>query len=318
MQLHVVIATHGRAALLRRTLESLAACDAAPELAGVHVAENGSKDDAEATAREFAGRLPVRYHHFSRAGQARARQAVVEQIGTGLVLFTDDDVRFRPDVLVQYARAGREHGPDAILGGPIRVDYEDGSGPPAWLRAYLPPSAVGWDRDHPWPGFLGANYAVYAERILAVGGFDAALGPGALKPGAAGNPSGHEDDLQRRLVAAGARKVYLPEAEVWHWVPAERCNPRWALHRRYRGAFTEGLRGTALEDPNGVRWFGVPRWYWRVVLRDAARLGRLPVVRDAGARFAMLHTLWGHAGRIRGERMRRQQPAAGVASVSAN
>jgi hypothetical protein len=117
------------------------------------------------------------------------------EIGEGLVVFFDDDVRVDRHVLACYAEAARASGQGYFFGGPIRIDYPDGP-PPAWLRSRLPRSAGGWEPDDAADPeiarslFLGANYAAYAEDIRKIGGFSPILGPGALRCGTEGNPSG--------------------------------------------------------------------------------------------------------------------------------
>ena len=136
-----------------------------------------------------------------------------------------------------------------FFGGPTGVDYEQE--PPAWLKSFLPTSALGWE----WPGpgdvvnkaaFLGFNWAAFARDIRAAGGFDANRGPGSPT-----GSTGQETDMQRRLLAAGLSGLYVPEARVWHYIAADRCSPDWAIARNYRQGVEHGKQ-RALDD-------GLPR-----------------------------------------------------------
>ena len=160
------------------------------------------------------------------------------QIDEGLVVFLDDDVRVVPDLLEVYAAAARRAGPGQFFGGPVAPDYEEA--PPDWLIEFLPLSARGWRPDDPSqaitrPFFLGFNWAAFAGDLRRVGGFSERFGPGSD----AG--VGDETDMQRRLVTAGLKAVYVPQALVYHWVPRDRCSPEWALERAYRNGIRSGL-----------------------------------------------------------------------------
>ena len=265
LRFNAVIATHGRSSLLERTLASVAQAARPGGFERVIVIENGSAAGAEKVCRQAEGKLPVEYRHTGQPGKSRALQQVLEALGDGFVLFLDDDVRVCPQLFELYAQAASEHGADCFFGGPFQVDYQ-GDPPPAWLVDYLPWSAKGWQPDDPteslkWNRFIGFNYGAFVRRVLEVGGFNPDIGPGAMRAGTAGNPVGQETEMQNRLLADGCRPIYLPGAMVWHYVPGNRCTPRWTLHRWYRMAVTEGMSET--KDLEGPRWRGVPRWMYR-------------------------------------------------------
>jgi len=287
--LYVVIATYDRSPLLRRTLESLAAADRPESFQRVIVVENGSDAGARQVCEQVADQIPCQYIHRAEAGKSRALQYVMEQLGSGFAFFTDDDVRVTPNLLTAYAEAAAREGPDAIIGGPLRIDYE-GDPPPDWLVDFLPPSARGWEPAGPdkltaESRFLGANYGASIERILQVGGFNAVIGPGAMHAGTLGNPVGQETDIQNRLIDAGGRMVHLPNVVVWHWVPRDRCSPRWALHRAYRLRLGDALRQPRTFD--GPLLCGIPKWAWRRWLALGASAFVANFIVDAKCRFAV-------------------------------
>ncbi len=303
LALHVVIATHGRATLLKRTLESLAQCDRPRELRTVWVVENGS----DAGPRQLCERpdayngLPLRYVHLPEPGKAAALQHIINQIPGGLVIFTDDDVRVNQRFLTSYADAAHSFGEHAVFGGPLLVDLE--ASPEDWLRPYLPASVTGWTPDDPRDPcrknahFLGANYAAFVGRIQAVGGFRQELGTGAQ-----GNPIGEEDDLQDRLARDGCRHAYVADATVWHYVPADRCSTQWVLDRVYRTWLTHGLRERK-QHASPLLW-GAPRWMWRrrFTLWLRAFLGSLFAEPKRQFKLQAAHRQW--AGYMDGVRQR--------------
>lgn len=307
MKFYVLIATYNRTELLRRTLQSLSEARRPSGFERVIVVENGMQAGAEQACAEVSGKLPVEYSFLPHPGKGRALQHWLEILGEGFVLFLDDDVRVSPEVFEVYAQAAQEHGKDAFYGGRIFVDYEEK--PQDWLIRYLPSSAKGWEQSSSsWPWFLGANYGAFVERILAVGGFDSRLGPGSLKPGTANNPIGVETELQRRLAAAGCQQIYLPQAQVWHYVPKASCTPAWALHRVYRAYFTRML--TQEEPDPGVVWLGAPRWMWRHLASASLRALTAGFSRDPSRRFELKREYYKYRGLVRGAQMRNKDGKA--------
>jgi hypothetical protein len=226
--------------------------------------------------------MSLEYRHRDEPGKSRALQSVIDELpDETAVVFFDDDIRADPGVLEAYDRALARWGPGHYFGGGFDVDYEQP--PPTWLKPLLPRSAVGWT---PRPKeldaftFLGFNYACWVADLRDAGGFDPNIGPGARSAGTEGSPVGQESDMQRRMAARGAKPICVPEAFVWHYVPADRCTPAWAAQRRYRNAWGIGLTRPAPEDLRAPRLFGAPRYLLRRawegrLLRRMARLLRL-------------------------------------------
>ena len=307
-RMNAIIATHGRRELLRRTLASLVEAHRPDGFERLIVVENGSDSGAREICREAADRQAVTYQHLEQAGKSRALQLVLEQLKDGFILFLDDDIRVCPELFEVYAAAARTHGPNAFYGGPLLIDHE-GNPPPEWLVKYLPYSSSGWqleesDAVDPHTRFLGANYGAFVDRLLRVGGFRSYLGPGSHRPGSMGNPEGEESDVQARLLSEGCPAIYLPDARVWHWLPEDRCTPRWALHRCYRRAVAEGIQETV--PPGSPRLFGVPRWTWRPWLRLGVSALMANLLPDAETRFLVKRAFYQCRGRMTGMRWQRR------------
>ncbi|MEX0652875.1 MAG: glycosyltransferase [Phycisphaeraceae bacterium] len=291
----LVIPTAGqRLDLLKRTLDALAVCRKPACYGGAIVIENGGRHGVEAVVAQCPAALNARYLFHPQGNKSAALNAVLEQLGDGLIVFFDDDVRMDADLLEQYARAAADVEGGCYFGGPTEVDYE--TPPPAWLRTFLPNSARGWSpkagEDPDRLRFLGFNWAAFAADLRAVGGFDPTRGPGA-----ATGSTGQETDMQHRLIAAGLRSVYLPSAKVWHYVPVKRCTPEWALERAYRNGIKTGLM-----RPSGMN----PHWLGRA--REWANMGLVY------SRYMREAALWSVVGgvsrrperRFRGQWMRQR------------
>src|SRR5690606_35200788 len=68
--------------------------------------------------------------------------------------------------------------------------------------------------------------AVFAQDLKRMGGFNPDMGPNCVAVG-------EETEMQIRLRSEGIMPQYLAEAKVWHYVPADRCSPQWAIDRVY-------------------------------------------------------------------------------------
>jgi len=230
MKFHAMIATAGRSSLLERTLEGLAACEKPAGFAGLVLVENGGEPEAEALTDRYAESLGAR-HLFEPVGNKnRALNRGLASIDGGLVMLFDDDVRIDPGTLTAYAEAAARWPEAPFFGGWCGCDYVE---PPAdYLVAYLPASARGWSKPEDGQtiedaGAMGFNWAIRAERVQELGGFDEDRGPGTSVC------VGDETAMQRRLSDAFGPGRYVEAARVWHHVPPERCDEPWVVRRSY-------------------------------------------------------------------------------------
>jgi hypothetical protein len=280
--LWVLIAAAGKAQLLARTLWSLASAEKPDIYRGTIVVENGPRTGIEEVARRFHGELRVHYRHVPEANKSHALNCALADFRDGLMLMTDDDVRLDPQVLMVYAAAAEGVDCGQFYGGPVLVDAEHGL-PPAWLRRFYPQTiAEPWTLPFDEPSishghnFMGTNWAAFAGDILAAGGFDTRLGPGAATCAA-----GQETEAQRRLVHRGAAPVYVPGAIAWHYLHREFLEPSWVLRRAWRHGLEWGIRRTRDAQPAA----------WPIV---RAAIGRL----NAHAKGAVLRLLGGEERRF--------------------
>jgi glycosyltransferase involved in cell wall biosynthesis len=278
VKISVVICTRNRARSLARTLASLTAC-APPVRAdlAVMVVDNGSGDGTRAVIDGFRDRLPLTALAAPTPGISHARNAAVASMQTDWFLWTDDDVTVGAGWLRRYEAAFDTQPGTAVFGGPIRLRFDDL--PPRWLAASLPlllPAYAALDlgpcemplgrtpRELPF----GANFAVRAAEQRAHR-YDADLGrrPGRLS-------SGEESDVVRRILAAGGRAHWLPDADVEHWIDAERQTVDYLrayyAELGYRSARRASARGQRLSARE--RWRALRRIAWCESRYHAGRL----------------------------------------------
>ncbi|MET4923378.1 glycosyltransferase [Streptomyces sp. PSRA5] len=218
----VVVATRERADTLGRALDSLLAQDH-PDFRVV-VVDNAPVTPAtrELIDARYADRLT--YVHEPVPGLATAHNAGVAATDSPVVAFTDDDVVADPHWLSALTapfaadpRTGCVTGLilPARLTTPAQVLLESHGG---FAKGFAPrlhdPAAP--PADEPLFPFTagsfgsGANMAFRVSALRAVGGFDPATGTGT--------PARGGDDLYAfvRILTAGHRLRYTPDALVWH------------------------------------------------------------------------------------------------------
>lgn len=215
----VIVATRDRPDFLPDCLGSIAA-----ELTGddeLIVAETG--DSAVASAAGTLDRSLI-HLHSPVAGKSRQLNEAIARASNPILLFTDDDCRTAPGWADAMAAP---FGDDrtAIAFGPVtgltHVPGEPVTGPPPGEAPF-----VTWTYAH------GASMAVRRAALLAVGGFDARLGPGAPA-------HGEEHDLLLRLREAGWRAVIADAPPVRHlaWRDDEQTLTNLLVYERGSGAF---------------------------------------------------------------------------------
>lgn len=219
----VVVATRERSAQLARALDSLLAQDH-PDHEILVVDNNPATDRTRELIERRYAPLGVRYTVEPVPGLAAAHNRGVAAAHGEILAFTDDDVIADPRWLSSLAapfaadpRLGCATGLilPARLTTPAQILLESHGGftkgfAPRHFDPRRPPP------DEPLFPFTagrfgsGANMAFRADVIRAVGGFDPATGTGT--------PARGGDDLYAfaRVVVAGHRLSYTPEALVWH------------------------------------------------------------------------------------------------------
>lgn len=217
----VVVCTRDRGALLRESLTAIRALD--HPLVDVVVVDNApsTSETADLLAEEFP---EFRYVREDAPGLSQARNAGLRAAASSIVAFTDDDVIVDPQwlwaVSAGFARADDVACVTGVVpSGELRND----------VQAYFD-ARVSWsklttarifrlaDRPADLPMFpfcvgefgTGANFAVRRDHMLALGGFDTALGAGTRTKG------GEDLDMFLRVLYDGQSIVVDPNAVVWH------------------------------------------------------------------------------------------------------
>jgi len=261
MNTSLLIATADRPDQLAAVLRGLARCRRPEGEFEVIVADNGDDPGTATVCRDVADGLPVRYLAVTGRGKSIALNQAVESATGDLLVFTDDDVEFDPDWLIELCQAALDYPDHVLFGGRVLPLWPKGI--PARLDGsmYLGALYTHLDRgDEPGPSVglrpFGPNMAVRREVFEQGLRFDPKLGPGTTS----GITMGDETEIARELEAQGEIAVYVPQSRVYHRVNRRQLSLRWQLPRAVR----YGRLLSHIEGPRaGSRLLGRRRWLYR-------------------------------------------------------
>lgn len=241
-----IIPTYKRPQLAMRALRSFQAQLLEPfELI---VVDNAADPSLQEQIEQFnaRARIPGVYVPEPRLGLHHARHAGVRAASGDVLVFTDDDATFSPGWLTAYAEAFAAHPDMAAAGGPVRPVWEQA--PPQWLLDYMGDAKIFGILSlmEPWDSFrlstdgffFGVNMAIRRHVFNWTGFHPELVGSRTIGDG--------ESGLNAEISSRGDLIGYVPEAVVYHHIPASRMDVRyirrWAWHlggaymyRRWRG-----------------------------------------------------------------------------------
>jgi glycosyltransferase involved in cell wall biosynthesis len=308
----VVIATFNRAAVLEKTLESLAALRPHGSFEVVVVDNNssdGTREVVETAARTFP--VPLRYVFEREAGRSAALNTGFRAAHGDILVTTDDDVRVEPDWLDRIRGGFETHGCD-YLGGRVLPLW------PCELPDWLParkailcgviavldygPEPFRYGARVP----LGVNMAIRRDALRRAGEFDNRIGRKA------GTLLGQEvREWCVRAHAAGLVGYYVADVVVHHLIPRDRLTKsyfrRWYYWRGVSRAILYADCGLDMENPEGPQQdiariphiAGVPRYLFRTALVTLKDTARARLAGDTVTSFDRELWLWFFAGIVR-------------------
>jgi glycosyltransferase involved in cell wall biosynthesis len=252
----VVVASRDRPEMVDRCLASVRAALSEPGDELVLV-DSASGPAAATSYAETAARHRAKLVRVDRAGVNLARNHGWRAGSAPLVLFTDDDVEVEPGWADAYAASFRAHPEAAFLTGWIAPPEEGEQDDVAVIDSDEPRVL-----DRHARGVLGhgASIAVRREALVAIDGWDEAMGAGSRFRAAP------EVDLFDRLLHSGRTGRYEPTARARHhqWRTAGQLA---RLHFRYGLGTGARLAKLARYDRRRLRHAAREAW-WEWGVRD--------------------------------------------------
>lgn len=296
MKIAVILCTFNRCQSLARALESLGACYMPPSVQWkVLVVDNNSTDATRSVVEDFARRFQGRFEYLfqPRQGKSNALNLGVEKTTEEILAFVDDDVQVDPRWLMrlsavftnpEWSGAGGRIAPEAEFEAPVWLDT---TGPYALapLAMFDPGRPSG---NLPEPPF-GANMAYRRVMFSKHGGFRRDLGP---QPG--GEIKNEDVEFGARLLAAGERLCYVPEAVVYHDIPRHRVTKKY-FRNWWLGKGRSEIRQVGTTDGSRFRVMGVPLVFLRRMMLWGLRW--MFETRPSG-RFSCQLRIWQIAGQV--------------------
>jgi glycosyltransferase involved in cell wall biosynthesis len=271
-----IIPTHGRPALLSRSLDSALQQSHAP--AEVIVVDDLDDKPTAAVVQVTALRTEIplrRIVNRLNPGASGSRNAGVTASRAEFIAFLDDDDAWRPQYLAR-AMAELEHsGADAVVSGLCRIKH-DGSIQPIVIPHRAEIAGRLFDKNF---GMTGSNLVIRRSAFERVGGFDSAL------------PVFNDWDFLIRMLAAGVEYGVVPELTV-EWREHEGARISTPSLRRAAGIESFiAKHGNTMPPVNrrdlmaialGIRWRNAGSLIGRLTV--AAKLLRLLGLREAVGR----------------------------------
>jgi glucosyl-dolichyl phosphate glucuronosyltransferase len=259
MQLDVILPTYNRQHLLGLTLESLLAAEVPSDLTvSVTVVDNNSSDGTrqavETYKPKFGGKL--QYVFEKKQGRSHALNAGINATRGELVGMIDDDEQVDRSWFVCIYKMFSAGEVD-FIGGPYVPNW--GAERPVWLpdsdTAVI--GVVSAKSQHAFgtsqAQLMGGNAVISRAVLRKVGLYSTDLGrKGKLLL------ADEDTDMYRRLLAAGAKGMYVPDLIIYHYIPPERLTKRYFRSWHFWRGVSSGFLDR--RQPQQVPYlFGVPR-----------------------------------------------------------
>jgi GT2 family glycosyltransferase len=226
----LIICSRNRPSLLNETIDSILNGLEVPD--EIIIIDQSDTPDEKLAVLTTERPCKIRYQWTKPPGLSHARNLGIKTAQNDWLVFTDDDVLVTADwfgVLLRALDAGDQR--TVVTGRVLAVhEHHNGGFAPSIKEDENPAvyqGRVGQD-------VLYSNNMAFRKSVVAeIGDFDERLGPGTRFP------SAEDNDLGFRLLEAGYRIVYVPQAVLYH--RAWRTGRGFlALRRSYgigRGAF---------------------------------------------------------------------------------
>lgn len=305
MRLSIILPTYNRAAILDATLCAYLRLDIVPGSWELLVVDNASQDDTKQVVEKFGSRLPIVYLHEPRQGKNHANNRGIEHATGDVLVFTDDDITPSPNWLTSISAAISRWPGKCFFGGRVNPLFP----PYTWQgvkQADFSSYVFGIhdlgipEGEYPCGGSpVGANCWMRRDVFRDGWRYDGSIGPNGR-----GRVSGSELEFFTRLLSAGYRAVYVPDAAVQHRIESKQTKLPYLIRRAY--ASGRGQARIFGFPPECKRIGGVPRYLYREILEYAASSASMLLTMSPACAFERIMKCSVLLGAIRESRENRE------------
>ena len=272
MDVSIILCTYNRSNSLEVVLDDLANLNVSDNLSHeILIIDNNSTDDTKRVVESAINKKPhvFRYIFEAKQGKSFALNSGLRCASGRILAFTDDDVRIDQEWLSEIVSCFGSSNCRSV-GGRILPLWHFPK--PAWYEEEGPGGSgavvkldFGNDPCEISLPVWGANMAFLREVFDQYGMFREDLGP---------NPDnlirGEDSEFCRRILSAQEKILYAPKAVVHHPVHKERATKEYLL----AWSFNLGRAQVRMKPPSThefVSYFGIPRYYYRMMVEIAVR-----------------------------------------------
>ena len=271
----LTICSRNRHQLLLETVESVLESQEVPQ--EIVIVDQSDLPHPELQEMGAVRGCEIRYLQIPSNGVGRARNQAIEAASHDILVLTDDDMLVAPTWFGTLVRSLVDKGERAVVTGRVLAAEEEG------VTGFAP-STKSDEEPRVYEGRVGkdilytGNMIMLRSAVDEVGVFDERLGAGAHFPAA------YDNDFGYRLLEAGYRVFYEPEAVLYHraWrASGAYFRLRWN-YGRGQGAFH--AKHLSLRDPYMLRrllWNvarHLVRFPYRILIRSKRAVGDLVFV----------------------------------------
>ncbi len=264
----ILICTHNRAQLLKRTLFYLNRAHR-PSNSNINilVIANACTDQTIAYLNEYStdpNTLSLTWKEEPKPGKSNALNLAISMLDADIIALIDDDHRVSGTYLEQIYHAVNEYPSTTIFCGKILPDW-DGS-EPHWIHdsgpfAIYPLPIPRYDQGNktkpielnkgPYPG--GGNLFLRRDVFSRVGRFSTKLGPKGHNLG-----GGEDSEFIHRALGKKEHLQYIPEVIQYHYVDLKRLTLGYIIKKSFQRSFSITRIRVNSKLP--------PRYLWRKLL----------------------------------------------------
>lgn len=230
----VAICSYNRHNYLRDTLMDVNLFKASPQDAEVVVINNNSTDRTAQMLQDFEWTSPLALRTFNetKQGLSHARNRAVDEAKGQFILFLDDDVYAKPDLLSHWIDRLREYPNLSGAGGRIVVHFDGEE--PRWfppilhsiLGHHFPYGQARSYRGGAYP--TGAHMLIRKEWFDNRGAFNPLLGRNGKKLG-----GGEEKDVFGKMKSHGDDLWFFPECVLKHRIGVSRLSKDYVMRQAF-------------------------------------------------------------------------------------